>query len=210
MNTDFIIKVCGMRDAANIRDVESLPGVDFMGFIFWPRSGRYVAERPSYLPRKARRVGVFVNEDLERVRQIAADYALDLIQLHGNESPEYVRQLKDWQIVKAINIATADDFLQTSAYEGLADYFLFDTRKTAEGTLLPGGTGEHFDWTVLAAYHGSTPFLLSGGIGPGDAASVKALRHPRFAGIDLNSRFELIPGLKDVNKLKSFIKQIKS
>ncbi len=208
------IKVCGMREAENIREVETL-GPDLMGFIFWPKSSRFVAERPAYLPRKARRVGVFVDEDLERVREIARDYALDFIQLHGHESPEYISRLKAparpvcgcataaLPVIKAFNIATAADFAQTEAYKGLADYFLFDTKGKSVG-----GNGEKFDWSVLAAYHGPTPFLLSGGIGPGDAMRLKTIRHPLCIGIDLNSRFEVSPALKDINKLKSFIQSL--
>ena len=198
-----LIKICGMREAENIREVEGLQ-IDLMGFIFWPKSSRYVSQRPAYLTTRCKRVGVFVNEDLEQVRRIADDYALDFVQLHGQESPEYVASLGGIRLIKAFSIATVDDFAQTVAYEGLVDYFLFDTKAQ-----LPGGSGRQFDWSVLSAYHGSTPFLLSGGICPDDAARIKAIRHPRCAGIDLNSRFELSPGLKDINKLKEFVKKIR-
>ena len=117
-----LIKVCGMRDAENIREVEAL-GIDLMGFIFWPKSSRYVSERPSYLPKKCKRVGVFVNEDIEQVKHIAADYALDYIQLHGSESPGYVQQLHDWQVIKAISVSSRDDIATFKDYEGLVDYF---------------------------------------------------------------------------------------
>lgn len=197
----MIVKVCGMREAENIREVEE--GVDLMGFIFWPKSSRYVSERPAYLPTKCKRVGVFVDESIENVQRIAKEYALDYIQLHGSESPDYIRQLDDLSIIKAFNIATADDFAACIPYEGLVDYFLFDTKGKSVG-----GNGEKFDWSVLKAYHGRTPFLLSGGIGPNDAERIKAIRHPRYAGIDLNSRFELSPALKDINKLKTFIQAL--
>ena len=199
-----MIKVCGMREAENIREVEAL-GIDMMGFIFWPKSSRYVSERPEYLPKHVKRVGVFVNEDPEQVKRLAADYRLDYIQLHGQESPEQISHLSPLtshlSIIKAFNIATAEDLLQTQPYEGVADLFLFDTKGKSVG-----GNGEKFDWDVLDAYHGSTPFLLSGGIGPDDAERVNAFHHPKCIGIDLNSRFELSPGLKDVNKLKEFLK----
>ena len=197
-----IIKVCGMRDAQNIREVESI-GIDLMGFIFWPRSSRYVCERPAYLP-KCKRVGVYVNEDVEQVKRTASDYALTLIQLHGNESPEYVRQLRKWEVIKAFNIASTDDLEQTKAYEGLADYFLFDTKGKSVG-----GNGEKFDWNVLEDYHGDTPFLLSGGIGPEDAEFLKHWHHPKCIGFDINSRFEQEPGIKDINKIKTFINTIR-
>ena len=197
-----MIKVCGMRDAENIRDVESL-GIDLMGFIFWPRSSRYVAERPAYLPTKCKRVGVFVDEELEKIRRIADDYALDYIQLHGHESREYCAQLNGLKLIKAISVSGHDDIATYKTYESLVDYFLFDTKCPSVG-----GSGQQFDWSVLSAYDGSTPFLLSGGIGPDDAERVKAFHHSKCIGIDLNSRFELVPGLKDINKLKDFIKEL--
>ena len=197
-----MIKVCGMRDAENIRQVEAL-GIDMMGFIFWPQSSRYVDKRPDYLPLHAKRVGVFVDEDPERIRRIADEYQLDFIQLHGHESPGYVRNLQAQQsTIKAFNIATAEDFQQTKSYEGIVDYFLFDTKGKSVG-----GNGEKFDWSVLSAYQGNTPFLLSGGIGPDDARRLKAFHHPRLVGIDLNSRFETKPGYKDIQKLKELIKE---
>ena len=197
------IKVCGMRDAGNIREVTKL-GIDMMGFIFWPKSKRYVAERPTYLPPRVWKVGVFVDASLEDIQQHMNDYDLDIIQLHGHESPEDVRALDPEIIIKAFNIATAEDLEQTKAYEGIVDYFLFDTKAQ-----LPGGSGEQFDWSVLEAYDGETPFLLSGGIGPDDADRIKAFHHPRCIGIDLNSRFEIAPGFKDVNQLREFIKKIR-
>ena len=197
-----MIKVCGMREAENIRQAEAL-GIDLMGFIFWPKSKRYVSTPPSYLPTKVKRVGVFVDEDIETVKRIAVEYSLDYIQLHGTESPEYVCQLREWPLIKAFNIASADDFAQTKDYEGLVKLFLFDTKGKSVG-----GNGEKFDWDVLVAYNGHTPFLLSGGIGPDDAEKVKNFYHPKCAGIDLNSRFETTPGLKDIKQLKQFIQTL--
>ena len=221
MNFKFV-KVCGMRDTNNIRDVEKL-GIDLMGFIFWPKSSRFVSQRPDYLPTQCKRVGVFVDADIEQVRRIANDFSLDYIQLHGHESPDYIHSLRvdggfaagihshsvdggfaaDIRLIKAFNIATAADFAPTAAYEGLTDLFLFDTKGKCVG-----GNGEKFDWNVLQSYNGNTPFLLSGGIGPQDAASVKAFHHPRYIGIDLNSRFEISPGLKDIHQLKTFIESL--
>ena len=202
-----------MREAENIRKVASL-GIDLMGFIFWPRSSRYVAERPAYLPTKCKRVGVFVDETIEMVKRIADDYALDYIQLHGHESPEYVRQLQAAggapTIIKAFNIATAADFALTEAYEGVANYFLFDTKGPSVG-----GNGQQFDWTVLADYVGETPFLLSGGIGPDDAPALRTFfsagcgsAAAKCIGIDLNSRFETAPGVKDVAALRKFLNEL--
>ena len=192
-----------MRDAQNIRDVESL-GVDWIGMIFWPKSKRYVAEVPSYLPEHLKKVGVFVDSTLDDILQHISDYQLDIIQLHGQESPDFAKALKPHTIIKAFNIEKADDLLQTEKYEGIADYFLFDTK----GKMV-GGNGQKFDWSVLTAYQGKTPFLLSGGIGPEDAESVKSFHHPRCIGIDLNSRFESEPGFKDINQLKTFINNIR-
>lgn len=201
----MIFKVCGMREADNIHEVEDL-GIDLMGFIFWPKSSRYVSQRPNYLPAHCQRVGVFVDETAEQVKRIAKEYALNIIQLHGHETPEYMRELKTVQVklIKAFNIATEADLAITKPYEGIADYFLFDTKGKSVG-----GNGEKFDWTVLDAYQGKTPFLLSGGIGPDDAKRVKAFHHPKCIGIDLNSRFESAPALKDVLSLHRFISELK-
>ena len=198
----MIIKTCGMRDADNIRAVSEL-GIDWMGFIFWAPSSRYVSEKPSFLPTRQKRVGVFVDARIEEVKSKADEYALDLIQLHGNESPAFCERLKAnsrQQLIKAFNIATQEDLEQTIPYEGLVDYFLFDTKAK-----MVGGNGTQFDWSVLSAYQGNTPFLLSGGIGPDDAEKVRNFHHPQLAGIDLNSRFELSPAFKDIEKLKQFI-----
>ncbi|MBQ6405536.1 MAG: phosphoribosylanthranilate isomerase [Prevotella sp.] len=204
----MIIKVCGMRDADNIREVEKL-GIDWMGFIFWPKSSRYVSERPAYLPQKCKRVGVFVNATIDDIRQHIADYSLDIVQLHGHESTDSIRSLRSLcgdviSIIKAFNIATKEDLNATTPYAGLVDYFLFDTKGPSVG-----GNGEKFDWSVLEAYNGDTPFLLSGGIGPDDAERILDYHHPKCIGIDLNSRFEIEPGIKDITKLKTFLNDVK-
>ena len=197
-----MIKVCGMRKAENIREVEAL-GIDLMGFIFWPKSSRFVAEPPAYLPTRCKRVGVFVDENIETVKRIADEYALDYIQLHGHESPDYCAQLQGMHLIKAISVSGRDDIVAYKAYEGLVDYFLFDTKCPSVG-----GSGQQFDWTFLSAYDGDTPFLLSGGIGLNDAERVKSFHHPKCIGIDLNSRFELAPGLKDVSALHQFFNEL--
>jgi len=216
MNDELKVKVCGMRDAENIRAVEAL-GIDWMGFIFWPNSSRFVSERPAYLPTKAKRVGVFVDEDIEHVCRIVADYALDFVQLHGSESPAYLHALRQHladdgspvAIIKAFDIATAADLVTTERYAGLADYFLFDTKAQQ-----PGGNGLQFDWSVLTAYGGDTPFLLSGGIGPADAErlpqafALDGFPRAECLGIDLNSRFESAPAIKDVEALQQFLARL--
>ena len=198
------VKVCGMRDAENIRKVEAL-GINMMGFIFYPKSSRYVSNRPAYLPQKCKRVGVFVEATIEDIRLHIVDYSLDIIQLHGHESTDFIRSLRSLcgdsiTIIKAFNIATKEDLEATKPYEGLVDYFLFDTKGKSAG-----GNGEKFNWNVLSNYKDNTPFLLSGGIGPDDAGRVKVFQHPKCVGIDLNSRFEIEPGIKDITKLKTFL-----
>ena len=199
----MIVKVCGMRDAENIRQLETL-GIDWMGMIFWPKSKRYVSMPPVYLPQHVRKVGVFVDASLDAIRQHVEDYQLDIVQLHGQESPDMLKVLKPLTLIKAFNIATPEDLQKTEPYEGLADYFLFDTKGKSVG-----GNGEKFDWSVLDNYQGKTPFLLSGGIGSEDAQDVKTFHHPKCIGIDLNSRFETEPGLKDITKLKQFLEAIR-
>ena len=224
----MIIKVCGMRDAENIREVERLStemsmlnpqwAIYWMGFIFWPKSSRYVSKRPAYLPQKTKKVGVFVDATIDDIKQKVQEYGLDIIQLHGHESPEFVKELslhystRPYRVgaesgvflIKAFNIATKEDFEATKPYEGLVNYFLFDAKAQ-----LPGGNGQQFDWSVLADYVGETPFLLSGGIGPDNAERVKVFHHPCCIGIDLNSRFEIAPALKDTNKLKEFFEKLR-
>ena len=197
-----------MRNAENIRDVEAL-GIDMMGFIFYPKSSRYVSARPAYLPQKCKRVGVFVNATIDDIRQHIADYSLDIVQLHGHESTDSIRSLRSLcgdviSIIKAFNIATKEDLSATTPYAGLVDYFLFDTKGPSVG-----GNGEKFDWSVLEAYNGDTPFLLSGGIGPDDAERILDYHHPKCIGVDLNSRFEIEPGIKDITKLKTFLNDVK-
>lgn len=200
-----IIKVCGMTEANNIRDIEQL-GVDMIGFIFYPKSPRCLCEIPEYLPVRAKRVGVFVNENKEDILMYADRFGLDYIQLHGNESPDYCRTLHSngLRLIKAFSISLPKDLFDVSAYNGLCDYYLFDTK-----TPQFGGSGNQFDWNILHYYNGSTPFLLSGGINPYSAKAIKEFHHPRLAGIDLNSRFETAPGLKDVERIEMFLKELR-
>ena len=203
----MIIKVCGMRDAENIRAVEAL-GIDLMGFIFWPKSSRYVGEKPAYLPENCRRAGVFVDASVEDILDAVRDFRLDVVQLHGHETPEEISTLKKRlpaiRIIKSLAVASPEDLAQTAAYESVCEAFLFD----AKGRL-PGGNGYQFDWSVLRRYKGRLPFLLSGGIGPGDERRIREFSVPGCIGIDLNSRFETAPGLKDVAALRTFIETIR-
>ena len=202
----LIIKICGMCDAQNIREVEKLDP-DFIGFIFYPPSPRYVSTVPEYMPAKAKRVGIFVNENPLQVISVAKRFELNYLQLHGNEDDACCRKLKasGYGIIKAFPVAYRRDIKRTEEYAEACDYFLFDTK-----TPSVGGSGRKFNWDFLDAYTGQTPFLLSGGISPEDAVRLKKLRHPLLAGFDLNSRFENAPAMKDVEKLKTFIDIIRN
>ena len=197
-----------MREPENIRAVEENAHPDMMGFIFWKGSKRYVSEVPAYLP-KCTRVGVFVNPKEEEVLQKVKDFGLNAIQLHGQESPEFCQRIKQaarLPLIKAISIGESESSLFTlhsSLYEEIADLFLFDTKCKCVG-----GSGEQFDWDILQHYKGDTPFLLSGGIGLGDEEKVRRWRHPRWVGIDLNSRFETTPAYKDVEALATFVSKL--
>lgn len=220
-----------MREPENIRAVESL-GIDWMGFIFYPKSPRYVSQKPDYLPTRAKRVGVFVNAPTDEILRRVKEFGLNIVQLHGQEPPEQCAALKaeGLTIVKALSIneelkmktaeldeglartneksdssfpERSEGILHSSLYKGVADYFLFDTACAGYG-----GSGRKFNWSVLQYYEGDTPFLLSGGLRPDRLDEVLAFRHPRFVGIDLNSGFELSPGVKDVEALREFINKI--
>jgi phosphoribosylanthranilate isomerase len=204
----MIVKVCGMRDPDNIRQVDALPGVNWMGFIFYPHSPRFVSVVPTYLPQHCKRVGAFVNEPIQDILAHIKAFGFDLIQLHGNETPDYCQQLrscidKDIQIIKMIPITIPSDLDETKRYEGIVDYFLFETRCS-----IYGGCGQQFDWNILQGYEGHTPFLLTGGIKPTDAERINAFHHPQFAGIDLNSGFETSPAMKDPALLRTFLSKI--
>lgn len=246
INTNnMIIKVCGLRDSENIRQVSEL-GIDWIGMIFWPKSPRYVTMVPSgagimpdWAPdvqsdvnsqngqndknsqvsqnvldtqnRRPKRVGVFVDAMPQDIITHVVNFRLDLVQLHGHESPTLIQNLKATlsdirpvSIIKAISISCRQDVTAYKEYTDCVDYFLFDTKcKTV------GGSGEQFDWSVLDAYDGDKPFLLSGGIGPDDGPRLRSFSHPRCIGIDLNSRFETEPAVKDTSKLQQLLNSIR-
>lgn len=201
----MIVKVCGMSDAVNIRLAEQL-NIDWMGFIFYPPSPRYVERRPDYLPQRQQRVGVFVNADEAFILSRISLFGLQLLQLHGHETPRQCRSLREatgLSVIKAFSVRSAADVALTRHYEGAADYFLFDTPTPGVG-----GSGRSFDHQLLDHYTGATPFLLSGGLGPDSVSHILALRHPRIAGIDLNSRFETAPGIKSIHRLQQFLQSL--
>ena len=203
----MIIKVCGMREEANVREVERLD-VDWMGFIFYPKSPRYVGETLPYIPESVKRVGIFVNKETDRLLALAEKNRLEILQLHGDESPDDCKALqkKGFIVIKAFGVATEKAFPSelTERYEGCCDYFLFDTR-----TEHYGGSGKKFGWALLTDYRGRTPFLLSGGISPEDVEAVKGFSHPKCIGIDLNSGFEISPAVKNVQLLQTFIAHLR-
>lgn len=220
-----------MRDANNINDVSNL-SINWMGFIFYPKSPRYVRQIssnagiiPDYSSlemknadendaERIQRVGVFVDDMPQNIVTRVFNYHLDIVQLHGSESPVMIDNLrrtidpdirKGIKIMKAISVKSEEDIQRCKEYYGHVDYFLFDTK-----TPMKGGSGEQFDWSVLQSYEGTTPFLLSGGIGPEDASRVRAFSHPRCIGIDINSRFEEEPAFKNVNMLRKFISEVRA
>ena len=193
-----------MRDSENIRAIEQTKA-DLMGFIFHPKSPRFVASLPEYMPKKQKCVGVFVNASLEQILAKAQKFSLEYIQLHGDEPPAFCSELKNrgLKVIRAQRIANADDIIRAESYN-MADLMIFDTK-----TELYGGSGKKFNWQLLENYKGCVPFLLSGGIRSDTFEEIKAFFHPQFAGIDLNSGFEISPALKDVGKLNNFIEKIK-
>lgn len=205
----MLVKVCGMRYAANIALLSELQP-DFMGFIFYRKSPRYVHGLlpPRVIldiPGDIQKTGVFVNAPLEEILAMAEMYQLDAIQLHGQEPPELGKTLKDkgFVVLKAFHLQSEADLQSTTAYADACDYFLFDTPSATHG-----GTGQKFNWQLLEAYQGTCPYFLSGGIGPEDAENLKNLTTIQPIGIDINSRFEVEPGLKNIAAIQTFIKQL--
>ncbi len=215
------VKVCGMRAPENIAALLNLP-IDLLGFIFYPKSSRFVGgtgldkwiAKNTDLFGEVKKVGVFVNAEVEEILNAVHDYQLDFIQLHGNESAEYCRELSLlWQVssvrkarmIKAFPVDESFHFSTTEPYAAFCSYFLFDTKGKN-----PGGNGVTFNWSLLEKYQGVTPFFLSGGIGPEMAAEINDIDFPQLSGVDINSRFEKEPGVKDIELIKTFIQQIKN
>lgn len=202
------LKICGMKYQENILDVAAL-SPDYMGFIFYENSPRSIDIYIPDIPKSIKKVGVFVNESLENIKKKAAQYNLNTVQLHGHEDPKFCRELKSegLEIIKVFSIRNEFDFSQLSAYEHFIDFFLFDTKGQN-----PGGNGFCFDWNVLQDYNANKPYFLSGGIGLEQLESLKKFKNSTAAkqcyAIDINSKFELKPGLKDDIKLKNFIKKL--
>lgn len=201
------IKVCGITEMKQLQQLDGLD-VDFAGLIFYKESPRYVGEKLSAKEVKKadfdlKKVGVFVNPEMIDVLDAIDEYGLEVVQLHGEESPEMCEDLSsEVEVIKAFRITGNENIDELVApYDAVCDYYLFDTGGLKESF---GGTGQQFDWTVLSKAKIEKPFFLSGGIGVEDAAKVKAFKHPDLFGVDINSKFETAPGVKDMSKVLQF------
>lgn len=202
------LKICGMKIPDNIQSVVGLQP-DYLGFIFYRKSKRFIdGLTPSFvrnLPAGIKKTGVFVDEELNKVAELATLYGLNVVQLHGAEPVKYCIALKGLLadqgiiLIKAFGLNENFDFSQLKNYENVVDYFLFDTQTPDHG-----GSGETFNWDILERYTLDKPYFLSGGIGPGHIEKLKELTDTRLYAIDINSRFETAPGLKDIDKLIEF------
>jgi phosphoribosylanthranilate isomerase len=200
------IKICGMKYPENILDVTTLTP-DYLGFIFWEKSARFFDGILPELPKSIQKVGVFVDADLDEITSKIKRYNLDLVQLHGKETASFCKELKskNVKIIKAFSIDSSFDFEKLNEYEEVCDYFLFDTKGKS-----PGGNGTTFDWNLLENYKLNKPYFLSGGIGLQDVTAIKEFRKLDVSkncfAIDVNSKFELQPGLKNEKELSQFKK----
>jgi len=197
-----------MKHAANIAAVAELRP-NYMGFIFYEKSPRYIsevsAELIKYVPQEIKTVGVFVDETAENVKEKVLKHHLKAVQVHGKESVEFCKDVKKTgvEVIKAFGVSGDFDFSILKAYETAVDYFLFDTQTPAHG-----GSGKVFDWRLLDSYKLAKPYFLSGGIDLQHAERIREIKDERLYAVDINSKFELEPGLKDVEKLKEFFKEL--
>lgn len=199
------LKVCGLKNQINIEEIMQL-SIDYMGFIFYKKSPRFIDTNLSFdfmrtIPKHIEKVGVFVNENSYSIYNKIAHYDLDIVQLHGEETPELCAELKSYaKVMKAFQMNDDFDFKQLEKYIPVVDYFLFDTQ-----TVLYGGSGISFNWQLLDDYKFNKPFFLSGGIGLESSIQISQFKHTQLHGIDINSKFEIEPGLKETEKIKQFI-----
>jgi phosphoribosylanthranilate isomerase len=203
------LKVCGMKYAANIAAIAALDP-DYLGFIFYRKSPRFMneisAELIKYIPASIKTTGVFVDENMDVVKAYIFKHQLKAVQLHGKESVAYCREIKTLgvEVIKAFGVDEQFNFEALIPYQEVVDYFLFDTQTAAHG-----GSGKVFDWKLLRQYSLDKPYFLSGGITNDHAASIQEINDPRLYAVDINSKFEVEPGLKDVAQLKEFFKEMK-
>ncbi len=207
------IKVCGITELKQLQQLDGLD-IDYAGLIFYKESPRYIGDKLSKEDIKKadfdlKKVGVFVNADLSDVLDAIDDYGLDVVQLHGNETPEMCDDLStEVEVIKAFRVNETIDIDELiEPFDAVCDYYLFDTKPPTQTGF--GGTGNQFDWNILNKAKIEKPFFLSGGIRPDDAERIKAFRHPDFFGVDLNSKFEISPGVKDMKLVLQFKKAMK-
>ena len=191
-----------MRTPENIEALAAL-NPDYMGFIFWAPSSRFVNKITPLLPNKIKKTGVFVDATIDYIETIIKEHELKAVQLHGKEAPEFCAYIKtlDVEVIKAFSMKEAFDFKSLEPYETACDFYLFDTKGE-----LPGGNGYGFDWSILKNYPSTKPFFLSGGIGKEEVSQILELRNtnlPLYA-IDVNSKFESAPGVKKIDELEQF------
>ena len=204
----MLVKVCGIANPEFLHRIDEV-SIDLIGFIFYPESKRFMAnklsaEQINSIPKHIKKVGVFVNENIDIILRTIKRYQLNFVQLHGDENNSFVKIIsKKIPVIKAFRLDEEFDFEQLSDFENYCSYFLFDTKDK-----LYGGTGKKFNWEILQKYSGNTPFLLSGGISHGDAEKINKIHHPKYKGIDINSGFETEPGLKNIDQIKVFLNQI--
>ncbi len=199
------IKVCGLKHPENINQVAGLLP-DYMGFICYDLSPRFISKLPSQvlkaLPDSVSKTAVFVNETKETITNLIDRFGFDVIQLHGNESPEFCMYFKQKvKVFKAFGVDEDFDFNQLITYTNSVDFFMFDTKTEGHG-----GSGKTFNWEILNNYKLDIPFFICGGLSLNNIEKVKEIKHPQFYGVDLNSRFEVEPGIKDINKLAAAFK----
>ncbi len=206
----MIVKVCGMTDIDNLQAIAKAKP-DYFGFIFYEKSPRFITIETLPDFKSIDKIGVFVNASYDFITENQKQYQLDGVQLHGDEDISYVKALKeklpqDFKIFKAISVENASDFKAISSYENYVDMIVLDTK-----TKLKGGSGEQFDWDLLDYYKAEIPFLLSGGISAEDINNLIQVekKHTKMIGVDINSRFELKAGLKDVDKVNTFVNTLK-
>jgi len=202
------IKVCGLKYPGNIESVAAL-NPDYMGFIFYKNSPRFTgdlnSETLTTIPAPIHKTAVFVDETAENIRVLIDNYNFDAIQLHGSETAGFCDSFRDRvKVIKAFGVTADFDFEQLKDYANKVDFFLFDAK-----TAIYGGSGNTFDWSVLNKYNFDVPFFLSGGIGPANIEEVKNINHPQLYGVDLNSKFEDLPGIKNIAQLKKAFKTVK-
>ncbi len=202
------IKICGLRDTDNIQAVAALKP-DYMGFICYEPSPRYIKDISTdvlaHLPANVYKTAVFVDENEETINALIDQFGFNAIQLHGSESPDFANSFRNKVTVfKAFGLNADFDFEQLNNYANKVDYFLFDTK-----TDLHGGSGKTFDWSILENYKLNVPFFLSGGLSLDNLEEVNIITHSQFYGVDLNSKFETSPGVKDIEKLKKAFDMLK-